>query len=306
MQQSMGADMSTHSIKYRASGTATATAFMRALAAHDEREEVKGPDYLAEVFLTKDRQAILKNTKVINWVLKNKIDPGAYEFMIARTAFFDHAVQRALQNTIPQIVFLGAGYDTRLYRFKDLIQGTRIFELDAQPTQQRKKKVLHQAGIHIPAQVTFVSINFESDSLRDALFGSGFNSDRKTLFVWEGVTYYLTAEAVDATLNFIRLNSPAGSSVCFDYASISAQSFNDGGVKKIRQRMKSRFSSEPTKFGIKQGKLDSFLSGRGYSIIDHLTSKDMERRYLTLHDGSLIGMVPPLFCLVHAEVSPRC
>jgi methyltransferase (TIGR00027 family) len=126
--------METHSIKYRASETATATALMRALAAHDEREEVKGPDYLAEVFLTKDQQTIMENPKAIKWVLENKIDPGAYEFMIARTAFFDHAVQQALRNTIPQIVFLGAGYDTRPYRFKDLIQGTRIFELDAQPT----------------------------------------------------------------------------------------------------------------------------------------------------------------------------
>jgi methyltransferase (TIGR00027 family) len=169
----------------------------------------------------------------------------------------------------------------------------------------KRKYWIKPVSTRLDKSPLYVPINFESDSLKDALLGAGFNGDRKTLFIWEGVTYYLTAEAVDATLNFIRLNSPAGSSVCFDYASISTEAFNDRGVKKIRQRMKSRYSSEPTKFGIKQGKLDSFLSGRGYSIIDRLTSKDMERRYLTLHDGSLLGKVPPLFCLVQAEVSHR-
>jgi methyltransferase (TIGR00027 family) len=301
----MEADTNKHLIKYRASETATATAFIRALASHDEREEVKGPDYLAKIFLTKAQQAVLKKPEVIKWVLKNKIDHGAYEFMIARTAFFDYAVQQALRRNIPQIVFLGAGYDTRPYRFKDVIQSTRIFELDAQPTQQRKKEILHQASVYIPQQAVFVPINFETDSLKDVLIGAGFNPDQKSLFVWEGVTYYLSAEAVDSTLNFIRFNSPRGSSICFDYASLSPGAFNDSGVKKIRERMKSRYSSEPTRFGITQGKLDLFLSERGYRIIDHLTSNDMECRYLTLHDGSSIGRVPPLFCLVYAEVSTQ-
>jgi methyltransferase (TIGR00027 family) len=291
--------------KYRPSETAMATAFMRALASHDEREEVKGADYLAEVFLTEDQRAILKDPKVRQWVMKNKIDPGAYEFMIVRTAFFDYAVQQALRTSVPQIVFLGAGYDTRPYRFKDLIQDTRIFELDAQPTQQRKKEILHQASVPIPEQVVFVPINFETDNLKDAMLGAGFSRDRKALFVWEGVTYYLSAKVVDSTLSFIRLNSPPGSSICFDYASLSPEALNNGGVKKIRERMKSRYSAEPTRFGITQGKLASFLSERGYDIVEHLTANEMQGKYLTLRDGSSIGMVPSLFCLVHASVSAQ-
>ena len=74
--------------------------------------------------------------------MQNKIAPGAYEFMIERTAFFDQIVRDALVRNLPQIVFLGAGYDTRPYRFKDLVLDTRIFELDAPPTQFRKRKVL--------------------------------------------------------------------------------------------------------------------------------------------------------------------
>jgi methyltransferase (TIGR00027 family) len=301
----MEADTNKRSVEYQPSETAIATAFLRALASHDEREEVKGPDYLAEVFLTEDRKHLLKDPILRKWVMKSKIAPGMYEFIIARTAFFDNVVQQALGENIPQIVFLGAGYDTRPYRFKDLIQGTKIFELDTRPTQQRKKKTLHQANVTIPEQVVFVPINFETGNLKDALLGAGFNRDQKTLFVWEGVTYYLSAEVVDRTLSFIRLNSSSGSSICFDYASLSPEALNDNGVKKLMERMKSRYAAEPARFGITQGRLSSFLSEREYDIIEHLTANDMQCRYLALHDGSSVGMVPPLFCLVHASVSAQ-
>jgi O-methyltransferase involved in polyketide biosynthesis len=94
------------------SETALATAAMRALAAHDERDEVRGADHLAEVFLTEDRKAPLKDPDPRDWLFKNKIAPGAYEFMIARIEFFDQVVRDALLQDISQIVILGAGYVT--------------------------------------------------------------------------------------------------------------------------------------------------------------------------------------------------
>lgn len=305
MSEHMEADTNQRPVEYQPSGTAMATAFLRALASHDEREEVKGPDYLAELFLTEDRKRPLKDPTIREWVMKNRITPGMYEFMIARTAFFDYVVQQALRENVPQIVFLGAGYDSRPYRFKDLIQDTNIFELDAQPTQQRKKEILHQASVPIPEQLVFVSINFQTDDLKDVLLGAGFNRDKKALFVWEGVTYYLSAEVVDSTLSFIRSNSPAGSSICFDYASLSSEALNNSGVKKLRDHMKSCYPAEPTRFGITQGKLVSFLSEKGYDMIEHLTANEMQGKYLALHDGSSAGILPPLLCLVHASVSAQ-
>ena len=296
-------DTGRMSVEYRPSETAMGAAAMRFLAATDEREEIKGPDYLAEIFLTKDRKVPLKDPAMREWVIKNRIPPGMYEFMIARTAFFDHVVEQALLENIPQIVFLGAGYDSRSYRFKEIIKDTRIFELDIQPTQQRKMELLHQAGISIPDQLVFVSINFNTDNIGDILHQAGFNRNKKSLFVWEGVTYYLSAAVVDDTLRVITSNSPAGSLICFDYASHSHDRLNDEGLKKIREMMRTHYPGEPTQFGIRNGEIESFLSPRGYDIIEHLNSKDMERKYLNLPDGSPAGKIPVLFCLVLASVS---
>ena len=290
------------SLEKQASGTAMATAFMRALAAYDPRKEIRGKDYLAEIFLEEEKKRPLKDPAIRAWVMQNKIAPGAYEFMIARTAFFDRIVERALKESIEQVVLLGAGYDSRPYRFGEFAQDTKIFELDAKPTQQRKKEYLQQAGISISEQISFVPINFETDNLRDTLTEAGFSQEKKTLFVWEGVTYYLNAEVVDNMLAFVRSNSPSGSSIAFDYASLSDEALNEDGAKELRKHMQSRHSNEPTKFGIRTGKIEAFLAKRGFEIIEHLTAADMNDKYLSIGGYSDVGNVPSLFCLVYATV----
>ena len=200
-------------------------------------------------------------------------------------------------------MFLGAGYDSRPYRFRDLIKGTSLFELDIHTTQQRKMELLHQAGISIPEQLILVSINFNTDNLKEVLLRAGYDQKRKTLFIWEGVTHYLLPKAVDDTLSFIKSNSPPGSTVCFDYTSIFPDRFDLQDVKELIANRRASASREPSRFGIAKGEITSFLSERGYEVIDQLTPQDMERNYLTLRDGSSAGKVAAIFCFVHASVA---
>jgi len=289
-------------LEKHASETAMATAFMRALAAYDPRKEMRGKDYLAEIFLEEKQKKPLKDPVMRAWVMENKIAPGAYEFMIARTAFFDRIVEQALKENIEQMVLLGAGYDSRPYRFGELIQDTKIFELDAKLTQQRKKECLQQAEISISEQMSFVPINFEADDLKKTLMEAGFSEEKKTVFIWEGVTYYLNAEVVDDMLAFVRAISPSGSSIGFDYASLSDEALNEDGAKELRKHMRSRHSNEPTRFGIRAGKIEAFLAERGFEVMEHLTATEMNEKYLSIGSTSDIGKVPLLFCLVYAAV----
>jgi methyltransferase (TIGR00027 family) len=205
------------SVETRPSETAMGAAILRFLATLDPREEITGPDTLAEIFIPDDRRARLREPSIRRWAMKNRIPPGMYEFMIARTAFIDQVVLGALRENIPPIVFLGAGYDSRPYRFMEMIQDTRIFEMDIHPTQQHKMALLHQAGISIPDQLVFVSTDFSTDNIGESLSRAGFDRNKESLFVWEGVTPYLSAEVVDETLRIIASISPAGSPICFDY-----------------------------------------------------------------------------------------
>ena len=122
----------------------------------------------------------------------------------------------SLDEGLDQVVILGAGFDTRVYRIAG-IEKTKVFEIDHLNTQavklQRLKKVINP----LPDNVTFIPVDFNTQQLSERLQSSGYNEKGKTLFIWQGVTYFLTQEGVDNTLAFIANHSGAGSAVIFDY-----------------------------------------------------------------------------------------
>jgi len=119
-----------------------------------------------------------------------------------------------LSPDITQVVILGAGNDTRFHRLAGLPDN--LFEVDAPSTQAYK---LQRLGKHRNPLVRFVSANFERESWLANLISSGFDPTKKTLFIWEGVTYYLTEAGLRATLQSIS-QCAIGSKVVLDYAVI--------------------------------------------------------------------------------------
>jgi len=289
------------SIEDRPSESALTVAFCRALAARETREEIRGPDALAELFVAEESTAALKDPAARRWVIEKLA--GTYEFFIARTAFGDGIFREALRQRIPQVVLLGAGYDTRAYRFRDSNEATRIFELDALPTQERKRQILDRARLAPPSSLAYVPINFEKQAPAEVLAGAGFAKGERTLFVWEGVTYYLSAEAVEATFAFIRDASPPGSTLCFDYMVKAPDMEARYGVKAVFDQWRRTYASEHVQFGIDEDAIEAFLHRRGFGLIENLTPEDIERRFLTLGDGSLAGRALALFNLAHASVA---
>ena len=98
--------------------------------------------------------------------------------------------------------------------------------------------------------------------------------DMKTHFIWEGVTSYLTAEAVDETLTFVAGNLVENSSIVFTYAYKSpADGVMFRGEKWWRMAYLER-RGEPHIFGIVEGTIDGFLSARGFRLIENVCGKD--------------------------------
>ena len=95
--------------------------------------------------------------------------------------------------------------------------GARFFEVDHPATQEDKKQRVIRLLGSLPRNVVYVPVDFERESLRTRLSEAGFRADAPAFFVWEGVSMYLTAEAVDATLDYIARGTASGSSIIFDY-----------------------------------------------------------------------------------------
>jgi len=283
------------------SDSAMGVTLWRALAAREERAELRGPDTLAEIFLTEDFRKLLNDEASRDWIVRKM--PGNLEFFLARTLWFDTAFREALRNGFPQIVLLGAGYDSRGWRFCDRLGGTRVFELDVAPTQQRKIRVLQQANAPIPPQIVFVPVNFVRDRLEDVLRAAGFDRERLTLFLWEGVSYYLPGPSVEATLEFVRTNAPAGSLLCFDYMADAPDLHERYGVREALDAMRATYLAEPVQFRLPEGTAESFLRERGFRVIEHLTENEMEKM-IVRPEGSPVGRMLACFRLVKASPIP--
>lgn len=273
------------SVENKPSETALNVAICRALAAYEQRNEIKGPDFMAELFLPEESKKHFQDAVSIKSVIERGISSALYGYILARTAYLDDVVKKSLEENVPQIVFLGAGYDTRAYRHSRLIRNTRLFEMDIRSTQQRKLKILADAKITPPRQLSFVTINFKTDKIEDVLVKAGYNTSLQTLFVWEGVSYYLAEESIHETLQFVRDCSASGSAICFDY---------------MTEKMESVHAGEPFRFWIAPDKIEAFLAERGLIIAEHLDNREMEKRYLTLRDGRLAEKVMTRFGLVRA------
>lgn len=294
------------SVEKRASDTAMFAAIHRFISSLEEHPDFKGPDHLARLFVPSKAKFLLSFAFIRRHVRKKltRMVPGTYEYVVARTKYFDDLFKQALTDNIPQIVFLGAGYDTRSIRFKDFVRETKIFELDVPTTQKQKKDLLLKAGICLPEQLSFVPINFNRESLQKVLSDAGYDKTQKSFFIWEGVTYYLPDETVKNTLGIIKNYSGAGSTVVFDYfykSIVQGKSDSYGARELIKEVSKS---GEPFQFGIDQGEIEPFLAGNGFDILSHHTPEEFEKTYLYADDGEFFGKMYGFACHVHARVKP--
>lgn len=135
-------------------------------------------------------------------------------FVSARARFAEDWLASAQERGVTQLIVLGAGLDTFAYRAPR--PGLRMFEVDHPDTQAWKRARLADAEIVAPDNLTYVSVNFERDSLDERLAAAGFDRDAQTFIMWLGVTPYLTKDAIWATLGWIGA-LPGGAHVVFDY-----------------------------------------------------------------------------------------
>jgi methyltransferase (TIGR00027 family) len=189
--------------------------------------------------------------------------PGPRPSAVARTKAIDDEIERAVGEG-GQCVLLGAGFDMRAHRLRALAGGP-VFEVDHPATQAVKRAVVERLGLR-RGQLTYVPVDFEVDDLADALRGAGFDPAVPAVFVWEGVTNYLTSDAVAATLETVRELAAAGSRLVLTYvdrrALVEPSPFPEArrwvrGVARV---------GEPWTFGLLPEEARSFFAEHGLRV----------------------------------------
>jgi methyltransferase (TIGR00027 family) len=269
----------------QASKTAENVTAFRALESFKPTNERILDDYYAVQFLSGTYSTIAKFrfllsnrllVKITDWYISNFI-PGGINFDVAKARYIEDYLNQCIEDGIEQLVLLGAGYDSRAFRFNALKEKVKVFEVDHPDSQRVKKEKVKKIFGSLPGNVTYVSVDFNNENLNEKLLESGYAKNLKTLFIWEGMIYYLTAETVDETLAFISNNSGERSSIIFDYA---FESFIAGRVKEAEKMIrKCEQIGEPLTFGIEEGTVEEFLCKRGFCQVKQMNAQSLDNTY---------------------------
>jgi methyltransferase (TIGR00027 family) len=138
---------------------------------------------------------------------------GIASLVFSRTRRFDGLIA-VRSSDIAQFVVLGAGLDTRCYG-PLAGQGLAMFELDQAANQRAKRKAVERARLDAH-RIRYVEVDFAQQNWIEALKASTYDPALRTIFLWEGVTPYLSEAEVRATLAAIKANAAEGSVVLLD------------------------------------------------------------------------------------------
>src|SRR5579875_547069 len=202
--------------------------------------------------------------------------PGLWSNLACRKHYIADKLAEA-RDDIDAVVVLGAGLDTRAYH---LAQHSHIpvFEVDQPINIARKAATVRRALGEQPRSVRLVPVDFEHDDLLTMLAEQGYRTEYRTFFIWEGVTQYLTADAVRSTLDGLRPVAP-GSRLVFTYV---RRDFIDGvnlyGARSLYRKVRQR--QQLWRFGIQPEEVAAFLDGFGWRLVEQIGPEQIVEQYV--------------------------
>ncbi|MEP7021267.1 MAG: SAM-dependent methyltransferase [Pseudonocardiales bacterium] len=207
---------------------------------------------------------------------------GVSAFALCRHRFIDEHLGAALADPhTAQVLILGAGYDSRAYRFADELAGRRVFEVDLAPLSRRKAAIVAaQPARFAGNRVERVEINFRADSLAERLAASAFVSGAQTFVVWEGVSMYLSSVAVADTLDTLGEICGPGSTLAVDFWHRLPGLGPRTQVRRLGARAIALIG-EPVTFGVAPADVSGLLAVHGFDVLDLVRSRELAARYST-------------------------
>lgn len=273
---------------FRKDGTAQGVAKQRLIESLAKPDKRIIYDPYAAKFVLGSSVVILMGHKLSVWITQ-KFAPGFHEHLIARTRFIDDLIEKSAANGTAQYVILGAGYDFRAHRL-NLPPSLKIFEVDQADVQLRKRSKLPK-NLPQTENITYVSVDFNHQTLKDQLLQAGFDQTKPTIFTLEGVSQYITKDAIHSTLTDVAaLTQNTSATFCMSYVDKLLQEnpascFGEGypnPEKKVATITKLAAKvGEPWISFYSAAEIESMLAQHGFALKTHKSLADLNATYFT-------------------------
>ena len=225
----------------------------------------------------------------LNVWLTSKLAPGFHEHLISRTRFIDDLIEKSAKEGIEQYVILGAGYDSRANRL-NLPPSLKIFEVDQPEVSDIKLSKLPKDLPNLE-NITYVNVDFSYQSLSEQLLTAGFDQTKSTIFTLEGVSQYITKEAVSSTIQELSLITKDARSIFFmsyvdellkkDPAACFGKGYPNPSKKADLIQTLSAKVGEPWISFYRAEEIESILEENGYSMKENVTLEDLNSLYFS-------------------------
>ena len=205
--------------------------------------------------------------------------------IVLRSRYAEDRLAHAVARGVTQYVILGAGLDTFAYRQPGWARGVRIVEVDRAPMQREKKERLSLSRVFVPGNVSYGSIDFETEKLMDTLAKYGVDVGQPTFFSWLGVTMYLTEKTVFDVLTDVA-RFPKESEIVFTFApSPTSDSAADEALQRLAELAAS--VGEPWRTYFNSDELPQRLREIGFSNVELIDPSDAAARYYVARTDDL-------------------
>jgi methyltransferase (TIGR00027 family) len=268
----------------RSSATAELVAVWRTIELRRPPSQRIVSDEYAPAFLTAGGRAMVAASRwggpLLRLVQQQHL-AGVWAFVLCRHRFIDEHLLAELAGGAQQVIVLGAGYDSRAYRFAAELDGRPVYEVDLPPLSRRKAAIVAaRPEVFGHTSVRRVETDFRAQSLGTALIAAGFSALARTFVVWEGVVAYLDLEAVTSTLATVHELCGPGSVVALDLWDGASGPGVTAALRRFAARAFS-FIGEPVTFGLSSTLAGAFLDMQGFSVFDLARAPELAARYST-------------------------
>jgi methyltransferase (TIGR00027 family) len=221
---------------------------------------------------------LMRSGSARDWMLRASEEraPGIWGGVLCRKRYIDDKLIESA-GLIDAVVNLGAGYDSRAYRLPALAC-LPVWEVDQPQNVESKRVRLRKLFGEVPAHVRLVPIDFDREELGAVLAAHGYPAGKRTFFIWEAVTQYLTGDGIRATLDFLAGAVP-GSRLAFTYI---RKDFLDGQALYGQERLYNRYvvKDKSWLFGLDPEGVAAWLGTYGWRLLEHLGYEELAERYV--------------------------
>ena len=223
----------------------------------------------------------MRSPRILNSLVKvrEKLTPGVIGGLICRTRYIDDVLSNAIEEGFETVVNLGAGMVTRVLRIPGT-KNVKYFELDFPELQKAKTAYIDKTIGELPANISLVPIDFNTQDMGEELQKAGYALSSRTLFIWEGVTQYISREAVDNALKYVA-RSVAGSTIVFTYVlkSFIVGSHIPDGLNSLYKLTLNK--KKPLWFcGFEPAEMQEYLLKFSLHLIEDVGHEEYLERYL--------------------------